>query len=58
MATSFCSCNHFHDKAGELHVLHKSGFLPVERHVSGDRRADFQIEVHSIAALVRADINL
>jgi hypothetical protein len=48
----------FHHKTGELHVLHKSGFFMVEGDVNGDGRADFQIEVHSAAALAKADFIL
>ena len=49
---------HFHHKAGELHVLHKAGFLLVEGDVNGDGRADFQIEVHGVATLTAGDFDL
>ena len=49
---------HFHDVKGELHVLHKTGFFLVEGDINGDGRADFQIEVHSLNALLKADFIL
>jgi len=51
----FIGSKAFHDKAGELHVLHKTDFFLVEGDINGDGRADFQIEVHSGAALSRSD---
>jgi hypothetical protein len=45
----------FHHRPGELHVLTKVGFFLVEGDINGDGKADFQIEVHSAAALVRDD---
>jgi Ca2+-binding RTX toxin-like protein len=59
-AFKFIGSHHFHDRKGELHVLHKSGFFLVEGDTNGDGRADFQIEVHSVgdAALVKDDFVL
>ena len=57
-AFKFIGAQKFHHKAGELHVLHKVGFFMVEGDVNGDGRADFQIEVHSAAALVKDDFAL
>lgn len=55
----FIGGNHFHRHAGELHVLNAgAGISLVEGDVNGDGRADFQIEVHSAAALVKADFVL
>jgi len=56
----FIGSHHFHDRKGELHVLHKTGFFLVEGDTNGDGRADFQIEVHSVgdAALVKGDFVL
>jgi hypothetical protein len=56
----FIGSHHFHDRKGELHVLHKNGFFLVEGDRNGDGRADFQIEVHSVgdAALVKDDFSL
>jgi serralysin len=57
-AFHFIGHRQFHHKAGELHVLHKTGFFLVEGDTNGDGHADFQIEVLSTAALAKADFNL
>jgi Ca2+-binding RTX toxin-like protein len=50
----------FHDKAGELQVKYNAvtDIAIVQGDINGDGRADFQIEVHSEAALVNADFFL
>jgi Ca2+-binding RTX toxin-like protein len=48
----------FHHRPGELHVLDKGAFFMVEGDIDGNGRADFQIEVHSVAALAKADFIL
>jgi serralysin len=57
-AFKFIGAHHFHHKAGELHVLHKAGFLVVEGDIDGNGKADFQIEVHGAATLLRGDFVL
>lgn len=57
-AFHFIGAAKFHHKAGELHVLNKGGFFLVEGDTNGDGRADFQIEVHSALALLKADFIL
>ena len=57
-AFAFIGSARFHDKAGELHVLNKGGFLLVEGDINGDGRADFQIEVHGTASLSAGDFFL
>jgi serralysin len=54
-AFKFIGSHHFHDRKGELHIIHKSDFFLVEGDVNGDGRADFQIEVHSAVALQQDD---
>ena len=48
----------FHDVKGELHVVAKVGFVLVEGDTNGDGRADFQIQVDNVTALVKADFIL
>jgi len=57
-AFHFIGAHKFHHKAGELHFLHKNGFVLVEGDVNGDGKADFQIEVHGVAALMSGDFDL
>ncbi|HLC08531.1 MAG TPA: hypothetical protein VJK06_04535 [Methyloceanibacter sp.] len=45
----------FHHKAGELHMLNKSGFVVVEGDVNGDGKADFQLEVHGLGLPDKGD---
>jgi Ca2+-binding RTX toxin-like protein len=54
----FIGKQQFHDKKGELHFVKKAGFLIVEGDINGDGRADFQIEVHGIGKLIKADFDL
>jgi Ca2+-binding RTX toxin-like protein len=54
----FIGAHHFHHEAGELHVLDKGAFFLVEGDIDGNGHADFQIEVHSAAALAKADFIL
>lgn len=48
----------FHDVAGELHYVRRSGFVIVEGDVNGDGRADFQIQLDGIGRLGKDDILL
>jgi Ca2+-binding RTX toxin-like protein len=48
----------FHHEKGELHFVKKAGFVVVEGDINGDGRPDFQIEVHSAAALATGDFVL
>jgi Ca2+-binding RTX toxin-like protein len=57
-AFTFIGGARFHDRAGELHVVSKNGFLLVEGDINGDGRADFQIEVRGAAALSTSDFFL
>jgi Ca2+-binding RTX toxin-like protein len=57
-AFHFIGKQHFHDRAGELHYLTKTGSLIVEGDVNGDGRADFQIEVHGVTTLTAGDFLL
>jgi hypothetical protein len=57
-AFHFIGAHKFHHKAGELHFLHKNGFVLVEGDVNGDGKADFQIEVHGVAGLMSGDFDL
>ena len=54
----FIKGQQFHDVKGELHFVKKAGFVLVEGDVNGDGRADFQIQVDSVASLVKADFIL
>ena len=45
----------FHHKAGELHMLNKSGFVLIEGDINGDGKADFQIEVHGLGLPDKGD---
>jgi Ca2+-binding RTX toxin-like protein len=56
----FIGAHHFHDRAGELQVKYNavSHIAIVQGDVNGDGKADFQIEVHSDSALVKADFFL
>jgi Ca2+-binding RTX toxin-like protein len=57
-AFKFIGAHKFHHRAGELHVLDKGSFFLVEGDRNGDGKADFQIEVHSTAALASGDFVL
>jgi Ca2+-binding RTX toxin-like protein len=46
----FIGAQSFHRKAGELHFVKHGTFVSVEGDVNGDGRADFQIDVHNLAA--------
>jgi Ca2+-binding RTX toxin-like protein len=50
----FIGAHKFHDRAGELQVKYNavSHIAIVQGDVNGDGKADFQIEVHSLTALV------
>jgi Ca2+-binding RTX toxin-like protein len=52
----FIGAQKFHDKAGELRMLNKSGFVLIEGDVNGDGKADFQIEVHGIGLPDKGDL--
>ncbi len=48
----------FHDKAGELHLVKRSGFIFVEGDTNGDGRADFRIVVEHVNNLGKSDFIL
>ena len=48
----------FHERAGELHLVKKAGYVLVEGDINGDGRADFQIQVDGVGALARGDFIL
>ena len=49
---------HFHGRAGELHIVQKNGFVLIEGDINGDRRADFQIEASHVIVLSKGDFIL
>jgi len=46
------------ERAGQLRVVDKGAFFLVAGDINGDGRADFQIQVHSAAALLADDFVL
>lgn len=52
----FIGAQKFHHKAGELHMLNKSGFVLIEGDVNGDGKADFQLEVHGLGLPDKGDL--
>jgi hypothetical protein len=59
-AFKYIGAHKFHHKAGELQVKYNAvaDIAIVSGDINGDGRADFQIEVHSAAALAKADFIL
>jgi serralysin len=59
-AFHFIGANKFHHKTGELQVKYNAvtDVAIVSGDIDGNGRADFQIEVHSGAALAKADFTL
>jgi hypothetical protein len=59
-AFHFIGAQKFHHKAGELQVKYNSvtDIAIVSGDIDGNGKADFQIEVHSAAALAKADFIL
>jgi serralysin len=59
-AFKFIGAQKFHHKAGELQVKYNAAtdIAIVSGDIDGNGKADFQIEVHSIAALAKADFIL
>jgi len=58
----FIGSQHFHHRPGELHFVKHGTFVTVEGDVSGDGKADFQIDVqnltHDLTSLVKGDFVL
>jgi Ca2+-binding RTX toxin-like protein len=54
----FIGAKEFHEKAGELHYVKKSGYVMVEGDRNGDGDADFQIKVKGVSGLDSGDFLL